>query len=217
MTCFHRFLSYFTARYYNIISQNEEPPREKSPTGYQTIQSTNNGGMITVPVSAQMYQTMIANIHQLQPNGDGTVCLTPMQVHNPNTSSTCSSSSSSASASHNQTTITTTTTNSHSVPLSQQSMNFQNKRLVHTIVARNLGGVAVHQRGGGVNNNNNAMCQSKNVAYSGANENKMTSTGSMILRVHQILDPDEIKKDSEEGGSFQIKDEVLEVGELAAH
>uniref|UniRef100_A0A182MLK6 Nuclear respiratory factor 1 NLS/DNA-binding dimerisation domain-containing protein n=1 Tax=Anopheles culicifacies TaxID=139723 RepID=A0A182MLK6_9DIPT len=38
-------------------------------------------GMITVPVSAQMYQTMVANIQQV-PNVDGTVCITPMQVHN---------------------------------------------------------------------------------------------------------------------------------------
>lgn len=36
-------------------------------------------GMITVPVSTQMYQTMVANIQQL-PNGDGTVCITPMQM-----------------------------------------------------------------------------------------------------------------------------------------
>lgn len=38
-------------------------------------------GMITVPVSASMYQTMVANIQQLHPNGDGTVCITPMQVY----------------------------------------------------------------------------------------------------------------------------------------
>nr|XP_019526116.2 DNA-binding protein P3A2-like isoform X3 [Aedes albopictus] len=38
-------------------------------------------GMITVPVSTQMYQTMVANIQQL-PNGNETVCITPMQVHN---------------------------------------------------------------------------------------------------------------------------------------
>uniref|UniRef100_A0A0K8TKT8 Putative dna-binding protein ewg-like isoform x3 n=1 Tax=Tabanus bromius TaxID=304241 RepID=A0A0K8TKT8_TABBR len=36
--------------------------------------------MITVPVSASMYQTMVANIQQLHPNSDGTVCITPMQV-----------------------------------------------------------------------------------------------------------------------------------------
>jgi hypothetical protein len=38
-------------------------------------------GMITLPVSASMYQTMVANIQHLHPNGDGTVCITPMQVH----------------------------------------------------------------------------------------------------------------------------------------
>uniref|UniRef100_A0AAG5D6C8 Nuclear respiratory factor 1 NLS/DNA-binding dimerisation domain-containing protein n=1 Tax=Anopheles atroparvus TaxID=41427 RepID=A0AAG5D6C8_ANOAO len=41
----------------------------------------NVSGMITVPMSAQMYQTMVANIQQV-PNVDGTVCITPMQVHN---------------------------------------------------------------------------------------------------------------------------------------
>ncbi|XP_055909508.1 DNA-binding protein Ewg isoform X5 [Eupeodes corollae] len=35
--------------------------------------------MITVPVSASMYQSMIANIQQLHTNSDGTVCITPMQ------------------------------------------------------------------------------------------------------------------------------------------
>ncbi|XP_026463233.1 DNA-binding protein P3A2 isoform X2 [Ctenocephalides felis] len=35
-------------------------------------------GVITVPVSAGMYQTMVANIQQLQTNSDGTVCMTPM-------------------------------------------------------------------------------------------------------------------------------------------
>ncbi|KFB35027.1 AGAP002492-PA-like protein [Anopheles sinensis] len=40
----------------------------------------NVSGMITVPMSAQMYQTMVANIQQV-PNVDGTVCITPMQVH----------------------------------------------------------------------------------------------------------------------------------------
>lgn len=37
-------------------------------------------GMITVPVSS-MYQ-MVANIQHLHQNGDGTVCLTPIQVSN---------------------------------------------------------------------------------------------------------------------------------------
>lgn len=36
-------------------------------------------GMITLPVSAQMYQAMV---QQQIPNSDGTVCLTPMQVPN---------------------------------------------------------------------------------------------------------------------------------------
>ncbi|XP_073831206.1 DNA-binding protein Ewg isoform X5 [Musca autumnalis] len=36
--------------------------------------------MITVPVSASMYQSMMANIQQIHTNSDGTVCITPMQV-----------------------------------------------------------------------------------------------------------------------------------------
>ncbi|XP_035897879.1 DNA-binding protein Ewg isoform X5 [Anopheles stephensi] len=47
----------------------------------------NVSGMITVPVSAQMYQTMMANIQQV-PNVDGTVCITPMQVENGETMET---------------------------------------------------------------------------------------------------------------------------------
>ncbi|XP_076262461.1 DNA-binding protein Ewg isoform X1 [Rhynchophorus ferrugineus] len=35
-------------------------------------------GVITVPVSASMYQTMVANIQQLHTNSDGTVCVTPV-------------------------------------------------------------------------------------------------------------------------------------------
>lgn len=35
-------------------------------------------GVITVPVSASMYQTMVANIQHLQTNSDGTVCVTPV-------------------------------------------------------------------------------------------------------------------------------------------
>ncbi|XP_053693116.1 DNA-binding protein P3A2 [Sabethes cyaneus] len=53
-----------------------EDGQEYSYSGFPV----NVSGMITVPVSAQMYQTMVANIQQL-PNGDGTVCITPMQVH----------------------------------------------------------------------------------------------------------------------------------------
>lgn len=40
--------------------------------------------MITVPVSSSMYQTMVANISHLHQNGDGTMCITPMQVPNTN-------------------------------------------------------------------------------------------------------------------------------------
>jgi len=35
-------------------------------------------GVITVPVSASMYQTMVANIQHLHTNSDGTVCVTPV-------------------------------------------------------------------------------------------------------------------------------------------
>ncbi|XP_018802989.1 PREDICTED: DNA-binding protein Ewg isoform X6 [Bactrocera latifrons] len=49
--------------------------------------------MITVPVSASMYQSMMANIQQIHTNGDGTVCITPMQVDSrPNSSNSRSNS-----------------------------------------------------------------------------------------------------------------------------
>lgn len=35
-------------------------------------------GVITVPVTASMYQTMVANIQHLHTNSDGTVCVTPV-------------------------------------------------------------------------------------------------------------------------------------------
>ncbi|GLV37616.1 erect wing [Carabus blaptoides fortunei] len=35
-------------------------------------------GVITVPVSASMYQTMVANIQHIHTNSDGTMCVTPM-------------------------------------------------------------------------------------------------------------------------------------------
>lgn len=35
--------------------------------------------MITLPVSAQVYQTVVANIQHIQSNADGTLCI-PMQV-----------------------------------------------------------------------------------------------------------------------------------------
>lgn len=37
-------------------------------------------GMITLPVSSSVYQSMVANIQQIHTNGDGTLCITPMQV-----------------------------------------------------------------------------------------------------------------------------------------
>ncbi|XP_037029668.1 DNA-binding protein Ewg isoform X5 [Bradysia coprophila] len=39
-------------------------------------------GMITLPVSSSVYQTMVANIQHLHTNSDGTLCITPMQVQN---------------------------------------------------------------------------------------------------------------------------------------
>lgn len=41
-------------------------------------------GMITLPVSSSVYQSMVANIQQIHTNGDGTLCITPMQVQNNN-------------------------------------------------------------------------------------------------------------------------------------
>ncbi|XP_030756127.1 DNA-binding protein Ewg-like isoform X3 [Sitophilus oryzae] len=43
-----------------------------------TAEDGHVSGVITVPVSASMYQTMVANIQQLHTNSDGTVCVTPV-------------------------------------------------------------------------------------------------------------------------------------------
>ncbi|XP_055295222.1 DNA-binding protein P3A2 isoform X2 [Sitodiplosis mosellana] len=40
-------------------------------------------GMITLPVSSSVYQSMVANIQQIHTNSDGTLCITPMQVQKP--------------------------------------------------------------------------------------------------------------------------------------
>lgn len=37
-------------------------------------------GMITLPVSSSVYQSMVANIQQIHTNSDGQLCITPMQV-----------------------------------------------------------------------------------------------------------------------------------------
>uniref|UniRef100_A0A1I8Q973 Nuclear respiratory factor 1 NLS/DNA-binding dimerisation domain-containing protein n=1 Tax=Stomoxys calcitrans TaxID=35570 RepID=A0A1I8Q973_STOCA len=49
--------------------------------------------MITVPVSASMYQSMMANIQQIHTNSDGTVCITPMQVDSHTSNSNSNSDS----------------------------------------------------------------------------------------------------------------------------
>lgn len=91
-------------------------------------------GMITVPVSASMYQTMIANIQQLHPNGDGTVCITPMQVNN-NSSNSMSNSTT--------TNTTTSTTSSH------------DGKLIQAIIS----GARGHTN---INNNNNMNFDNRN-------------------------------------------------------
>lgn len=69
-------------------------------------------GMITLPVSAQMYQAMV---QQQIPNSDGTVCLTPMQVPNfvpNNLSSEGNLNSTFIMTSNNRTTVNTLPTQS---------------------------------------------------------------------------------------------------------
>ncbi|XP_058825998.1 DNA-binding protein Ewg isoform X2 [Topomyia yanbarensis] len=80
----------------------------------------NVSGMITVPVSAQMYQTMVANIQQL-PNGDGTVCITPMQVHNQ--SSTANINARTTVANQNVTLSSNNTSNSNQMTTNQFPTN----------------------------------------------------------------------------------------------
>ncbi|XP_019894031.1 LOW QUALITY PROTEIN: DNA-binding protein Ewg [Musca domestica] len=56
--------------------------------------------MITVPVSASMYQSMMANIQQIHTNSDGTVCITPMQVDASNNNNSNNVNNNSSSSNH---------------------------------------------------------------------------------------------------------------------
>lgn len=94
-------------------------------TGYPVSVS----GMITVPVSAQMYQTMISNIQHLQPNGDGTVCITPMQVQNFIQNSSLNNNNNNSNQNLNINTNTTTLT---SCTISTNSnINHNNNNSIH--------------------------------------------------------------------------------------
>lgn len=71
-------------------------------------------GMITLPVSSSVYQSMVANIQQIHTNGDGTLCITPMQVQKP-------SHQNSIGHSANNQSITTSTSNGSNKTLSSIS------------------------------------------------------------------------------------------------
>ena len=90
--------------------------------------------MITLPVSAQMYQAMV---QQQIPNSDGTVCLTPMQVPNFVPNNLCSEGNLNSTyimTSNNRNTVNTLPTQSaiiksHMKPTQNQLVtNFSNSK-----------------------------------------------------------------------------------------
>nr|CAH7726370.1 unnamed protein product [Callosobruchus chinensis] len=60
----------------SIVQVDPNNPIITLPDG--TTAHVQVSGVITVPVSASMYQTMVANIQHLHTNSDGTVCVTPV-------------------------------------------------------------------------------------------------------------------------------------------
>ena len=85
-------------------------------------------GMITLPVSAQMYQAMVQ--HQI-PNSDGTVCLTPMQVPNfvsNNSSSEGNLNSTFIMTSNNRNTVNTLTNQSAITKCHMKSIQSQSEQ-----------------------------------------------------------------------------------------
>lgn len=110
-----------------------EDGQEYSYSGFPV----NVSGMITVPVSAQMYQTMVAN---MLPNGDGTVCITPMQVPNHqgsslnlNTRTTVSSQNVTISTNSTSSTSNVSNVTNSLFPLTNTSFNLNSLKRPRTV------------------------------------------------------------------------------------
>ncbi|XP_011198364.2 DNA-binding protein Ewg isoform X6 [Bactrocera dorsalis] len=125
--------------------------------------------MITVPVSASMYQSMMANIQQIHTNGDGTVCITPMQVDSrPN-------SSNSRSNSHNTNNITNNSRNHFQCYTLTAAPGGLGARLITTAPTSALPSTA-NQSQTNLANNNATNCQIFNQC------NLSNNTSSQISR-----------------------------------
>lgn len=104
-----------------------------SNTGYPVSVS----GMITLPVSSSVYQSMVANIQQIHTNGDGTLCITPMQVqktgHQPNTNNNIGSSNSNNSGNANSSNNSNCAMliNGHNQQMSHQQQHEQSAQHQH--------------------------------------------------------------------------------------
>lgn len=90
-------------------------------------------GMITLPVSSSVYQTMVANIQQLHTNSDGTLCITPMQVQKNNQTNAIHTN-------HSNISTNTTTTSSSSLSCvsgNTQANNSSTVKYCRTILSNN--------------------------------------------------------------------------------
>lgn len=125
--------------------------------------------MITVPVSASMYQSMMANIQQIHTNGDGTVCITPMQVDShPNSSNNRSNS-------HNINNITNNSRNHFQCYTLTAAPGGLGARLIATAPTSTLPSTA-NQSQTNLANNNATNCQIFNQC------NLSNNTSSQISR-----------------------------------
>lgn len=107
------------------LNRNEKSNNKRNwffVTGYPVSVS----GMITLPVSSSVYQSMVANIQQIHTNSDGTLCITPMQVQKSgHQSSVGQISSISSIASHTNNSCSTNSDSSSLIANCQQGANSQ--------------------------------------------------------------------------------------------
>lgn len=108
-------------------------------------------GVITVPVSASMYQTMVANIQHLHTNSDGTVCVTPV-VHVPKTEPDSSNGAGASQGEVETITVTTGGLPTHSIQMIQTGAGGEGHQVLQvlslkdaTVLTKAMAGIEVKE------------------------------------------------------------------------
>ena len=161
-------------------------------------------GMITVPMSAQMYQTMVANIQHLQPNSDGTLCLTPMQVHSSNNSANFSTY---VMAGHKLPATTEISTTFH--PKMQISAPSVANASISKKKLKNSNKIVKSRLHSHLINNNKANIQNKNLIMnqtSSEADKKLTKPNSLTKDVNTVVIEIDEEKESLE---FDVKEKAI--------